>query len=80
MVHDKLASQSTRDKDVEIYLQPKDDKQVDIVVKEIFPCQNGRSEEFYSKSGRWLYENNVIEILIMYTILFNGKYKVHWEN
>ena len=64
MVQDKLASQSVKDKNVEIYLRPKDDEQVDIAVKQIFPCRKGCNEEFYSKSGRWLHYKDCMKKVI----------------
>ena len=64
MVQDKVTSYAAKDKDVEIYLRSKDDDQVDIVVKEIFPCRKGCNEEFYSKSGRWLHYKHCMEKVI----------------
>ena len=61
MLHDKAASEASKDKTVEVYLRPKKDNQVDIAVKQTFPCQKGCNEEFHSNSGRWLHHKSCME-------------------
>ena len=58
IMYNKLASESSMDKDVEVYLRPKKDEQADIAVKETFPCQKDCNEEFHSKHGRWLHHKH----------------------
>ena len=64
MLHDKLTSESSKDKAVQVYLRPKTDNQADIAVKETFPCQKGCNEEFYSNSGRWLHHKHCMKELL----------------
>ena len=63
MIHDK-ASQSSKGKAVEIYLRPKDGMQVDIVVKETFPCRYDCGEEFHSNHGRWSHQKHCTKKVI----------------
>lgn len=56
-LHDKLASESSKDTPVEIYIRPKDDKEADIAIKETFSCQHDDcGEEFHSNTGRYLHQ------------------------
>ena len=58
-LHDKIESQSSKDTPIEIYLRLKNDKQqVDIAIKETFPCRQGCSEEFHSNASRWLHHKH----------------------
>ena len=56
-LHDKLASESSKDTPVEIYIRPKDDKEADIAIKEVFSCRHDDcGEEFHSNTGRWSHQ------------------------
>ena len=57
-LHDKLASESSKDMPVEIYIIPKDGKEADIAIKEIFSCRHDCGEEFHSNTGRWSHQKH----------------------
>ena len=60
-LHDKLASESSKDTPVEIYIRPKDDKEADIAIKETFSCRHDCGEEFHSNTGRYLHQKRCMK-------------------
>lgn len=61
MLFDKLVSESSRDKSVEVYLRPKKDEQADIAIKETFPCKKYCNKEFHSNTGRWAHHKHCMK-------------------